>query len=365
MIIIGAGIVGLSAAYYLKQLCSGAAVSLIHDTSFPTGASTRNAGFACIGSPTELLDDLSMHSAEKVFNIVQMRCEGLRRLRSLVGDDHMDYRATGGYEVFTPEEMSWYEESMNKLDELNSEIRNVTGIPAAFSEGNRLIKRFGFKGISGMISCHAEGTIHPGKMTKRLYRLAQEAGVEIISGARLNRLESEDHEVSLSFDRLPGLRSTHVLLCTNGFTRQLLPDAEVIPARNQVFLTPPLASLPFEGCFHRYKGYYYFRNVGNRVLIGGARHLGEADEQTDIYNNTTLIENHLRQFLSENILPGWNGSFSHKWSGILGIGEAKEPLIKAYRHNIFLAVRMGGMGVAIGSEAGYRSAVMLSEKLDG
>ena len=56
--IIGAGIVGLSTAIFLKEKFPGSKILILERGYLPSGASTKNAGFACFGSPTELLDDL-------------------------------------------------------------------------------------------------------------------------------------------------------------------------------------------------------------------------------------------------------------------------------------------------------------------
>ena len=75
--IIGSGIVGLSAAIELKSKFPKAKVVVLEKGFLPSGASTKNAGFACFGSPTETLDDLSIMSEKEVFSIVEKRWEGL------------------------------------------------------------------------------------------------------------------------------------------------------------------------------------------------------------------------------------------------------------------------------------------------
>jgi hypothetical protein len=52
-----------------------------------------------------------------------------------------------------------------------------------------------------------------------------------------------------------------------------------------------------------------------------------------------------------------------RWSGILGIGEEKKPIITQYSDNIFTAVRLGGMGVAIGILVGKEGADLLLKSL--
>ena len=69
--IVGSGIVGLSSAIELKNKYPNAKVVILEKGFLPSGASTKNAGFACFGSPTEILDDLSILSEQEVFEMVE------------------------------------------------------------------------------------------------------------------------------------------------------------------------------------------------------------------------------------------------------------------------------------------------------
>ena len=64
--VIGSGIVGLAAAIHLKTQNPGLQVAILERGPLPVGASTRNAGFACFGSMTELIDDLTRMSEDDV-----------------------------------------------------------------------------------------------------------------------------------------------------------------------------------------------------------------------------------------------------------------------------------------------------------
>src|SRR3954469_17949439 len=99
IIIIGSGIVGLSAALSLKEKNASKRVLVLERAILPTGASTKNAGFACIGSLTEILDDLSYMSQEDVLRLVELRFKGLQRLRSRLGDKNIGYAENGSYEL--------------------------------------------------------------------------------------------------------------------------------------------------------------------------------------------------------------------------------------------------------------------------
>ena len=50
VIVIGSGIVGLNAAIHLKKSSPALKISVLESGFLPTGASTKNAGFACFGS---------------------------------------------------------------------------------------------------------------------------------------------------------------------------------------------------------------------------------------------------------------------------------------------------------------------------
>ena len=75
------------------------------------------------------------------------------------------------------------------------------------------------------------------------------------------------------------------------------------PARAQVLITKPIENLQIKGTFHLEKGYYYFRNIDNRILLGGGRNLDFTTEETSKFGLTTLVQNKLEEILKTTILP--------------------------------------------------------------
>jgi len=130
----------------------------------------------------------------------------------------------------------------------------------------------------------------------------------------------------------------------------------VQPARAQVLITKPIANLALKGTFHLDKGYYYFRNINDRILFGGGRNLDFEGETTTSHETTNLIQNSLEEILKTVILPHNNFEIEHRWSGTMGIGNQKNPIVKQLSNHVFCGVRMGGMGVAIGSLIGQELA---------
>ena len=96
-------------------------------------------------------------------------------------------------------------------------------------------------------------------------------------------------------------------------------------------------------------------------MLGGGRNLDFIGETTTEFNNTTLIVDRLKQMLEEMIIPGKSYHIESIWSGIMGMGEQKTPIVKQVAPNIFCAVRLGGMGVAIGSLVGIEAVELMME----
>lgn len=362
VIIIGAGIVGINAAIMLREKSPKSNIIVLERGLLPKGASTRNAGFACFGSMTELIADLQVQSESEVFNLVEKRWKGLLRLRERVGDEGLNYFSHGAYELFASEDLKDYEECKDHLLAFNRILKEITGAAEVFKLQSEKAKTYGFQGVHNLIFNRLEGQLHPGKMMQSLWTYARSIGVNIISGVEVLGFESGKSGVSIQTTNEVSFAAENVLLATNGFTRRLYPSLAVQPARNQVLITKPVKHLPFKGCFHYQQGYYYFRNVGDRVLLGGGRHLSKAVEETDEFGQTTLIQSALKKLLRNTILPDADYEIDQWWSGILGVGTQKTPIIKEIENNIFVAVRLGGMGVAIGSLVGEEAADLVLAK---
>ncbi len=360
VVVIGSGIVGLTAAIRLKELDATLRVRVVERGFLPHGASTRNAGFACFGSISELIDDLRHSSESEVFGLVERRFRGLARLRERVGDDALRYEELGGFEVFKHDEKEDFDHCSEQLNYFNQQVKSITQQANTYRIlGKKEIQVFDFQNINNVIHNQAEGQIHTGEMMKRLLFLAQEKGIEIINGLTLTKIEDDGNEVVLHAADW-SFKAKKVLVCTNGFARQLMPQLEVISARNQVILTEPIPNLHLRGCFHYDRGYFYFRNIDNRILLGGGRNLDYETEETDHFGTTSIIQNALQDLLHTTILPQHpNVKIDMVWSGILGLGNVKKPIIEMTSSNIGVAVRMGGMGVAIGSLVGEEGAEMI------
>ncbi|MEM1321642.1 MAG: FAD-dependent oxidoreductase [Bacteroidota bacterium] len=359
VLIIGSGIVGLSAALHLAAYSPRLKVAVVERGSLPLGASTRNAGFACFGSMTELLADADQHSEAAMLGLVERRWRGLQGLRQRVGEQAMHYQGLGGYEVFRRGEEESFQRCADQLSAINKQLASITGLPETFTVVDERIEQFGFQSVEHLILNRAEGQLHPGLMMKTLLGKARAAGVTIFKGFPVDWIEEQEQHLVLHSPEGLRLQGQKVLVATNGFASTLLPELDLQPVRNQVLITRPIAGLKVRACFHYDRGFYYFRNVGNRLLIGGGRHLRPEEEQTDQLGLTPPIQQALQAMLDQIVLPEQAYEIEARWSGILGVGGEKKPIVKQVGERIFVAVRLGGMGVAIGTLVGEEGAELL------
>jgi len=360
--IIGSGIVGLSAAYYLKKQHPRLKILVVDRGFLPYGASTRNAGFACFGSISELISDLENESEDEVFKRVRLRYEGLKKLRKNLGDKNTGYENLGGYEVFTEDDEKVFNACMNKMNYFNQLMFEITGKKNIYSLKNEKIKQFRFSKVQHLILNSEEGQINTGIMMDALANAVRKLNVRIINGLNINSVHTTANGAELNCDGFK-FHSKKILIANNGFARTLLPEIAVAPARAQVLITSPVPGLKVKGTFHYQQGYYYFRNVNDRILLGGGRNLDFKGEETMEFGLTLHIQKSLETMLDEMILPQSKYKIEMRWSGIMGLGKSKSTILKKTSENIFCAVRMGGMGVAIGTTIGEQAAVMVGQSL--
>ena len=361
VVIAGSGFVGLWSAYYIKKKHPKAKVSIIDRGMIPTGASTRNAGFACFGSLTEVIHDAETMGLEKTLALVELRYKGLERIQKVFSSSKIDFELCGGYELFDAAHSMPADKINHYIAYLNSLLKNITGSKKTYRLTDDKVETFGFGSTAHMVENRFEGYLHSGKLVQALMRKVQAMGVQIFSSIEIKLFQTTIDGIEITTDKNISFTAKQLLICTNAFAKELLPEADIVPARGQVLVTSPIKGLPWKGTFHFDEGYYYFRNLDNRVLLGGARNKDFEGERTTEFNTTETIQATLEHFLHDVILPNYKNTYTieHRWSGIMAMGSEKSPIIKEVQPNIFCAVRMSGMGVALAPVIGQKMSDLL------
>lgn len=345
--IAGSGIVGLHTALRLRERFPESKILIIEKGPLPQGASTKNAGFASFGSLSEITEDLKNHTEQEVINLIRKRWQGLQLLRNRLGDTVINFKQHGGYELFFEDDTATYNECLHSLTLVNNILRPLFNADVF----NKQPDTFGFKGIKPDVFYNPfEGQIDTGAMMQALLRKAALNNILVLNNQAITGYHEHQDTVEVQLETY-SFTTKKLLFATNGFAEKLTNGA-VKPARAQVLITEPIPGLAVKGTFHLDKGYYYFRNIDNRILFGGARNLDFEGENTTDFGNTNIIQNRLDEVLRELILPNADFTIAHRWSGIMGMGSQKTPVVKQLSPHMYCGVRLGGIGVAIGSMVG-------------
>lgn len=349
--IVGSGIVGLHAALRLRERFPESKILVLEKGMLPQGASTKNAGFACFGSISEIIDDLNSHTEEEVIQLIQKRWQGLQLLRKNLGDAAIDFKPFGGYELFLQDDENTYQECISKLPFINEILRPLFKADVFAKQ----IDRFGFQGVQDYVVYNPfEAQIDTGNMMQALLKKAIANDILILNQQTVTAYTDLESGVEVALGDFSFV-TQKLLFATNGFANSLTQGA-VQPARAQVLITQPIPNLDIKGTFHLDKGYYYFRNIGDRILLGGGRNLDFETENTTQLGQTEIVQKKLEQLLKEVILPQYDFEIAHRWSGIMGMGNSKKPIVSQLSNHVYCGVRLGGMGVAIGSLIGTELA---------
>ena len=167
--IVGSGIVGLHCALALREKFPTSKILILEKGVLPQGASTKNAGFACFGSISEIISDLKTHTEEEVIQLVEKRIKGLQLLRKNLGDAVIDYKPYGGYELFLKKDEAFFEHCLQKIPFINDILK-----PLFHAEVfEKQVDRFDFQNIFDYLIFNPfEGQIDTGNMMQALLKKA-------------------------------------------------------------------------------------------------------------------------------------------------------------------------------------------------
>ena len=353
LIIVGGGIVGLFTALEFLNNHPRSKVAVFDKGIFPDGASTKNAGFACFGSLSELIEDNLLLNNNALLELVESRVKGLEILRKTIGDKKIDFQQLGGNELY----FSPIDKLLDKINHYNELLKPIFKKRVYFFK-NDFIKNFGLskERIKSLIHTPFEGQINTGKTIYFLQKKIKELGGVIYTNTNVEKIiyEPKKNKVIVKKNKIH-FESKFLAICTNAFAKKWFPKEDINPGRGMVMVTKPIKNLKIRGCFHYDKGFNYFRNVDERIMIGGGRNLDFQKESTTEHGINSKIKKKLINDLKEFIIPNEKFQIDMEWSGIMAFGKTKIPIVKSISEGVAIGVRIGGMGMAIGSIVGKKT----------
>jgi glycine/D-amino acid oxidase-like deaminating enzyme len=285
----------------------------------------------------------------------------LARLRSRCKGADIGYVDEGGHEIFL-----YDHPAIGRIEEVNSCIESILG-PAAFVDRTPLAAQYGLSDtVTTLIRTPYESTIDSGKLVRTLWGIAAQHGAHIRTGAEVLHIEDYADGVQIDVRTLTGnvrVKANNVVVASNAWIPNLVTSnqlPEILPGRGQVLVTKPLQNLHLRGSFHYDEGYYYFRRLGDRVLLGGGRNMDFAGEQTTSHETTTIIQEALEDLLRTVIVPHHNNvEIEYRWAGTMAFTSTKQPFVERVLPHTVVAFGCNGMGVALSSSIAMRAASIL------
>ena len=357
VVIIGGGITGLSIAASIKERAPHRQVCVLDRSMFPYGASTRNAGFACFGSLTELAADVRNMGSDAARELLFNRWMGLKITRKRLGDAACGFRADGGYELTTRDIAA------SMVGELNPLVEDF--LPDYFQiKAPGSVPGLKLDESETVVEMRGEGQLNTGMLMQALESHCAQLGVIVRGGAEVLNAERVGDFYKLRVaDSLRGQQELNANCCivaTNAFSSAFGVEG-VVPGRGQVLITAPIPGLKFRGSLHIDEGFYYLRNVEDRVLIGGGRNLQMEGETTESFGLNNEIQEAIETVMHRVLEIPDEVEVDMRWSGIMAFGESKAPLIRLDDDGIIYAVKMSGMGIALSAQVGEIVMDMIEE----
>lgn len=344
--IIGAGFTGIGMAMGLWEKHPHASILLLEQLPIGSAASTRNAGFLCFGSPTEILDTVDDTTYDEAFELIEQRWKGSLFLKKICKNLNVPISTHGAYEIFR---------QMSDLSSTSSQLQNLNKSLSAIHPQLQWHERCAPWAAPGKaLYCPAESRIHPGKLWYALVKHLRKLDIETLHNFTLNEYRSSGNSIELTINNDRQIHTDVLLLTTNAF---LKGQNDIQAARNIVLLYEQEHNIDLKSNIHYDKGYVYMCGVNSYFLIGGGRNIDMKNEATEKFGDNPAIRKYLQDCLDELVDLPVKRKPIYQWSGIITSGKNGAPIWKRIDKNVYYAGRYGGMGVALSLHHGYQSGL--------
>lgn len=315
VVIVGAGITGAAAAYWLSQR-KDLKIAVIDAGTAGGGASGRNGGLVLRGVMAYYNKTIKSYGRETARWILQFNEESQAYLTEFLEktSNTFAYDKCGSYLL------------ANSIDELQD-----------LSESAELMKEDGFsleyikedptdRGFYGAIHNPGDIGVHPINLTRALLQASQ---ATIYENEQVFQLAWNNNQPLLHTQKHL-ISSSRVLLCANAYLPLLVPELSTFikPVRGQIIVTRPVQERIVEKLCYANYGWEYFRQLPDgRFLLGGCREPFLKDEVGYADMVTPDVQGALMNYLKDRFPELAGVSIDYRWSGIMAFTEDGLPLL--------------------------------------
>ena len=306
VLVVGGGITGVSLLRRLSE--RGLKAALVERARLAFGGSGRNAGFLLEGTAANYAQAVQTLGRPLAGEVWAYTAENHARLAEALAGRARYRRAGSRTLAASPEEERQLEESAGLMAE--------DGWPVEFRESSVLNPR--------------DGELYPAEAVAAL-------AADCPPGSIFEETAVEH------LGQLP-IAADEVVLATNAFTGQLLPEIPIVPLRAQMLATGQFGGRAAERPTYSHHGYRYWRQLPTgEVLVGGWRDTAVDQEVGYELATTAGIQDHLEHHLAD---LGVDARVTHRWAGTMGFTPDSLPLVGRLRPGLSICAGYSGHGLA-------------------
>ena len=353
VVIVGAGIAGLSTAYWISEYQPNLKIIVIDRSPIGSGASGRNAGFLTKGSASfykKLTLEWGVEKAKEIFQFSESSLELLYQ-NILKASPELKYEKTSSLTLFQTEEIKnfWKDAAFNPQD-FNFEWRKSEEMGASLRPH-----------FFGAYENGPEYKVHPVQLLTSLKTTLEARKIQLIENLSAFDLTPEGITTETNT-----IKCRQVVLAMNGYLPQFHPAFKdlITPYRAQM-LAVELEEELDSGALHYDppQRVYWRKSFEKTLLIGGKRVLDEENEQGDFERISPLIQAGLESYLRDGLKIKYK--IVHRWSGIMGFTDHELPFITraAAPLDAFVLGGFSGHGMGLGFKSGQQAAELLTGQI--
>lgn len=343
--IVGAGITGLSSAYWLLKKDPDLRIALIEKGRIAFGASGRNAGFITCGSVEHFNRLVERWGRERANEIWQFSEENLRLIEKEIikGDG-----APLGFEKKGSFSLASTEAELHELTK-TAELMRTFGIGVEELDSAAITKRVGAIHFAGGIKYLSDASVDPVKLCHKIYSLIKDK-VTLFDHTEVYKTEQDGDQVKIYADKVR-IEASMAVLSLNGYSANVDPyfADKIYPTRGQVLMMEPVPHFMEGPCYANFVLDYFRQIPTGELLIGGFRQLEKETEVGYSDHITPRIQTSLFEFV-QKYLPQFEGAkVTHRWAGIMGFSADGQPMVGSLPNSpqVFFVGGYTGHGIGL------------------
>ena len=355
--ILGGGLTGAAAAWYLRE--RGVAAAVVDRGPLAAGASGRNAGFLLAGTSQNYAMAIRSHGREKARRLWEISRDNHVLLRGLVEAERIDchYARQGSWTLA---------HSQNEAEALGKSARLLgeDGLRAEYHDDTEVARLFPGAGFRAGLFHPEDGELHPVRFVRGLAAAAERRGARFFENTTVTAVEHGADHVALV---TPGgrLEASMLLLASNAWTPLLHSffEGAIVGVRGQMLATEPfprrILPAPVDADF----GFEYFRQLPDgRLLVGGGRRAALDAELTYAERPTDPVQGAIETFFFSCFPEARSLKITHRWAGIMGFSCDELPSVGPVpgTANVYAAAGYHGHGLAFAVASARAVAEMMT-----